>query len=180
MLFFRIADISEMSPDDALTICNTCGKSLRKGDPRYRTPVGESHVRCHEGPRVLVVEDDSVLLELIVDVMQRVGYLTNHATNGQEALRHLDTHGYDLILCDLQMPTMDGPAFYREVQRHFPDAVSRAVFMTAHLNLDEFLPFLNEVGAPVLQKPFSVEELRATVARLVGPPSSRQRPLRPR
>jgi PleD family two-component response regulator len=97
---------------DDLPICNTCGKPLRKGDPRYRTADGESHVRCHEGPRVLVVEDDSALLELIVDVVQRVGYLTDHAVNGQEALRHLPTHSYDLILCDLRMPIMDGPAFY--------------------------------------------------------------------
>jgi CheY-like chemotaxis protein len=145
-----------------LPICNTCGKPLRTGDPRYRTAEGESHVRCHEGPRVLVVEDDSALLELIVDVVQRVGYLTDHAVNGQEALRHLPTHGYELILCDLEMPIIDGPAFYREVQQRFPDAASRIVFMTAHLNVDAFIPFLNEVGAPVLQKPFSVEEFRAT------------------
>jgi CheY-like chemotaxis protein len=168
-----------MPPDHDLAICSTCGKPLRKGDPRYRTPDGESHVRCHEGPRVLVVEDDSALLELIVDVVQRVGYLTSQAPNGQEALRHLETHTYDLILCDLRMPTMDGPAFFREVQRRFPEAASRIVFMTAHVNVDEFIPFLNEVGAPVLQKPFSVEELRATVSRLVGPPSPRPRPFRP-
>jgi CheY-like chemotaxis protein len=167
-----------MAPDDDLPICITCGKPLRTGDPRYRTADGESHVRCHEGPRVLVVEDDAALLELIVGVVERVGYITDHAVNGQEALRHLPVHVYDLILCDLRMPTMDGPAFYREVQQRFPDAAPRIVFMTAHQKLDEFVPFLNEVGAPVLQKPFSTEELRATVARIVGPPSSRPRPFR--
>ncbi len=168
-----------MAPDDELPLCNACGRPLRKGEPRYRTPDGESHVRCHEGPRVLVVEDDPVLLELIVDVVQRIGYLTSLAANGVEALGYLGRHSYDLILCDLRMPTMDGPGFYREVQQRFPEAASRIVFMTAHLNVGEFLPFLNEVGAPVLQKPFSVEELRATVSQLVGPPSSRPRPFRP-
>lgn len=48
--------------------------------------------------------------------------------------------------------------------------------MTAHQNVDEFLPFLGEVNAPVLQKPFSVEKLRATVDRIVGPPSPRPLP----
>jgi len=167
-----------MAAHDDLPICNACGKPLRKGDPRYRTADGESHVRCHEGPRVLVVEDDSALLELIVGVVQRVGYLTDRAVNGQEALRRLPTHSYDLILCDLRMPIMDGPAFYREVQQTFPDAAPRIVFMTAHQNVDEFVPFLKEVATPVLQKPFSVEELRSTVARIVGPPSSRPRPFR--
>jgi CheY-like chemotaxis protein len=168
-----------MTPDDDLAICSACGKPFRKGDPRYRTSDGESHVRCHEGPRVLVVEDDPALLELIVDVVQRVGYLTNLAANGLEALDYLPRYSYDLILCDLRMPTMDGPGFYREVQRRFPEATSRIVFMTAHQNVDEFIPFLNEVGAPVLQKPFSVEELRTTVSRIVGPPSTRPRPFRP-
>jgi CheY-like chemotaxis protein len=121
----------------------------------------------------LVVEDDAALLELIVGVVKRVGYITDHATNGQEALRHLPTHSYDLILCDLRMPTMDGPAFYREVQARFPDAAPRIVFMTAHQNVEEFVPFLKEVNAPVLQKPFSIEDLRSTVARIAGPPSSR-------
>jgi len=112
-------------------------------------------------------------------VVERVGYVTDYAENGQDALRYLPVHVYDLILCDLRMPTMDGPAFYREVQRNFPDAVPHIVFMTAHQSLDEFVPFLNEVGAQVLQKPFSVEELRAIVARIVGPPSPRTRRFRP-
>jgi DNA-binding NtrC family response regulator len=68
---------------------------------------------------------------------------------------------------------MDGPAFYREVQDRFPDAAPRIVCMTAHQRVDEFVPFLKEVGAPVLQKPFSVEDLQSTVARIVGPPSAR-------
>jgi CheY-like chemotaxis protein len=104
---------------------------------------------------------DSALLELIVDVVQRVGYITDHAANGLEALRHLPTNSYDLILRDLRMPIMDGPAFYREVQPRFPDAAPRIVFMTAHQNIDEFVSFLRDVTAPVLQKPFSIEELRS-------------------
>jgi len=165
-----------MASDDDLPICITCGKPLRTGDPRYRTAEGESHVRCHEGPRVLVVEDDSALLELIVGVVERVGYVTDHAENGQDALRFLPVNVYDLILGDLRMPIMDGPAFYREVQQRFPDAAPRIVFMTAHQSVEEFVPFLKEVNVPVLPKPFSVEELRSTVARIAGPSSARTRP----
>jgi hypothetical protein len=87
MLLSRVAH-TPMPPDDDLAVCSACGKPLRKGDPRYRTPDGESHVRCHEGPRVLVVEDDSVLLELIVDVVQRVGYLTSQGPRRPSSSRH--------------------------------------------------------------------------------------------
>jgi CheY-like chemotaxis protein len=138
-------------------------------------PDGEHHVRCHEGPRVLVVDDDSLLLELIVRVVKRAGYLTDQATNGQEALRHLPAHSYDLILCDLRMPTMDGPAFYREVQQRFPDVAPRIVFMTAPHHAEDYVPFMKEVDAPVLKKPFSAEDLGFIVAKFVGPPSVRAR-----
>ena len=142
-------------------------RSRRQLNPYWGFSGGaDGHPNVAGGSRVLVIEDDLVLQELIVDVVQQVGYLANRAANGLEALRHLATHQYDVILCDLLMPTMDGPAFYREVQRRFPEAASRIVFMTGHLSADEFLPFLNEVGTPVLQKPFSVQRLRATVAQI--------------
>jgi hypothetical protein len=102
-LMWQIRRVEKRMADLQARLIRRCASDLKHlrqaaqkgGGPRYRTADGESHVRCHEGPRVLVVEDDSALLELIVDVVQRVGYLTNHATNGQEALRH---HGRPGVL----------------------------------------------------------------------------------
>ena len=80
---------------------------------------------------------------------------------------------------DARYRGVDGPTFYGEVQQRYPDIARRIVFMTAHQNVEEFVPFLKGVGSPVLQKPFSVEELRSTVARIAGPPSTRPRPYGP-
>ena len=151
-------------PSDDVSICRACGKPITENEARYRTPAGDTHVRCHEEPRVLVVEDDSVLREFIVGMVKRIGYIADEAANGQEAIERLPRYSYDVILCDLRMPAMNGPAFYREIQRRYPGAGLRIIFMTVHAELQEYAPFLTDVGAPVLRKPFSIEELRLAIA----------------
>jgi DNA-binding NtrC family response regulator len=63
----------------------------------------------------------------------------------------------------------DGVAFHREVERRDPVMARRVVFMTLHSNAEEYRGFLRGVHAPVLNKPFTLDEFRAMVARMVGP-----------
>jgi two-component system, cell cycle response regulator CpdR len=118
--------------------------------------------------RVLIVEDDAELREMIAEVVRTGPYEVHVAGDGQQALQRLRQHGYDLILCDLFMPVMNGPAFYREVRRSHPNSATKIAFMTAHRNLDEYASFLRDVRAPVLFKPFAWAKLRETMARMLG------------
>jgi CheY-like chemotaxis protein len=111
-----------------------------------------------------VIEGDSALREVIVGLVARIGYMADDAANGQEAIERFPRSSYDVILCALDMPTMSGPAFYREIQSRYPGAGSRIIFMTAHAELHEHAPFMTAVGATVLRKPFSIEELRLAIA----------------
>jgi CheY-like chemotaxis protein len=97
-------------------------------------------------------------------MVKRIGYIPDEAANGQEAIERLPRYPYDVILCALRMPTMSGPAFYREIRSRYPGAGLRIIFMTAHAELPEYASFLTDVGAPVLRKPFSIEELRLAIA----------------
>ena len=97
-------------------------------------------------------------------MVARIGYMADAAANGQEAIERCPRSSYDVILCALGMPTMSGPAFYREIQSRYPGAGSRIIFMTAHAELHEHAPFTTAVGATVLRKPFSIEELRLAIA----------------
>jgi CheY-like chemotaxis protein len=151
-------------PSDETSICRECGKPIREEAARYRTPAGDTHAHCRKEPRVLVIEGDSALRESIVGMVKRIGYLADDAANGEEAIERLPRYLYDVILCALRMPAMNGPAFYREVRSRYPGAGVRIVFMTAHAELQEYAPFLTDVGAPVLRKPFSIEELRLAIA----------------
>lgn len=151
-------------PSDETPICRACGEPIKQNAARYRTPAGDTHVHCHNEPRALVIEDDPALREFIVGMVKRIGYIADEAANGQEAIERLPRYPYDVILCALRMPSMNGPAFYREIQSRYPGAGSRIIFMTAHAELPEYASFLTAVGAPVLRKPFSIEELRLAIA----------------
>lgn len=157
-------------PTDDGQLCPLCGQPLAPKEPRYRRPDGDVHIRCFEGPRVLVVDDDPILRELISYEVQRQRTCKLHtASNGRQALERVRSYAYDLILCDLRMPEMDGPTFYREMQARHPKLVSSIVFMTAHARDDEYAAFIRDVGARLLDKPFPKEELDEILARTIGP-----------
>jgi CheY-like chemotaxis protein len=119
--------------------------------------------------RVLVIDDDDDLRALVVRVVQQAGYAVDSASDGQAGLDRLEEQTYDVIVCDLRMPGMDGVTFYREVERRNPVMARRVVLMTAHVRSDEYVEFLRGVHAPVLNKPFTLDEFRSTLARMVGP-----------
>jgi len=121
-------------------------------------------------PRVLVIDDDDDLRALVVRVVKQAGYAVDSVGDGQAGLDRLAEQTYDVIVSDLHMPGMDGVAFYREVERRNPVAARRVVFMTLHSNSEEYRDFLQRVHAPVLNKPFTLDEFRSMLARMVGPP----------
>ena len=153
--------------------CPICGKPFGDGEPRYRRPDGDVHVPCFKGPRVLVVDDDMLLRDLVVRVVRRDRFCqVDTVSSGQAALDRLRIHTYDLILSDLRMPEMDGPTFYRRMQLEHPDHVGRIVFMTSQV--ENYAHFIRDVGAPVLSKPFPREDLDAILARMIGPTRSQR------
>jgi len=149
-------------------LCSICDRPLADGEPRYRRPDGDVHTQCFKGPRILVVDDDSLLRDLVAHAVRRNRFCQVDAvSNGHAALERIRTHVYDLILSDLRMPEMDGPALYRRIQIECPDLARRIVFMTSQV--DHYAQFIREVGAPVLSKPFPREDLDAILAHMVGP-----------
>jgi len=119
--------------------------------------------------RVLVTDDDDDLRALVVRVVEQAGYAVDSASDGQAGLERLAEQTYDVIVCDVRMPRMDGTTFYREVERRDPAVARRIVLMTGHLKAEEYMDFLRGVRAPVLNKPFTLDEFRSTLARMVGP-----------
>jgi CheY-like chemotaxis protein len=119
-------------------------------------------------PRILVIDDERVLRETIVDSLCMDGFDVHAAADGKEGLALIGRTPFDVILSDLRMPEMDGRALYDEVRRNHPQALKRFVFVTAQAHGPEYGPFLRETGAPVLDKPFTLQQLRHLVERMVG------------
>ena len=113
--------------------------------------------------RALLVDDESEIAEALADFLGLEGYACDLATSGAEACRFLAAGEYDLIVSDLRMPTMDGPALHACIARDHPAMLDRLGFVTGDTLGSGVARFLMESGRPVLEKPFTPE----TVARFV-------------
>jgi two-component system NtrC family sensor kinase len=118
--------------------------------------------------RILVIDDERAVRDLISDALNIEGHEVFTAENGKEGLDLIGQFRFDLVFCDLRMPEMDGQALYEEVQRDHPQVLKRIVFVTAQANSSDYGPFLRETGIPVIEKPFTLSQLRQAVARVVG------------
>jgi two-component system response regulator HydG len=114
---------------------------------------------------ILVVDDDPMFARLLEDILKGDGHQVTLAGNGVEALALLTERAFDLIMIDVRMPELDGPNFYREVQRRNPEHAHRVMFMTGGAVGAETAELLSKVRTPVLRKPLEVKEIRATVQR---------------
>lgn len=120
--------------------------------------------------RILLVDDDPMITELVVDMLSLEGYDVDTANNGIEALQKLERQRYDLIITDLHMPKLDGSGFYRELAQRKLHSLKRIIFLTGTAGVSEEHRFVRESGVPVLFKPFNVSELIELVRRLLSSP----------
>jgi signal transduction histidine kinase/CheY-like chemotaxis protein len=117
--------------------------------------------------RILVVEDENTVAQLIVDVLREEGHEVEATLDSQEGLTRLSRAHYDLVICDLRMPRLDGPAFYEALVSAGSSAQHRIIFITGDTLAPRTLEFLEPRNLPHLAKPFLVEELKLAVNRML-------------
>jgi DNA-binding NtrC family response regulator len=125
------------------------------------------------GARILVVDDEPGIAEVLAEVFQLDGHVVEMVGNGEAALEKLVAGRYDLILSDVRMPDLDGPALYREVERRRPDLLQRFIFLTGDIMSPETSQFLAQTAVPCLSKPFTLEMVREVVQRMLSEASRR-------
>jgi len=118
--------------------------------------------------RVLVVDDEMALAEVVAEAVERDGHTTGIASNGAMALEMLGREPYDLIISDTKMPVLDGERFYAELERSYPRLRERILFLTGDVLSREKREFLERTGAPYLTKPCDLDEVRRTVQRILA------------
>ncbi|HTV58627.1 MAG TPA: ATP-binding protein [Verrucomicrobiae bacterium] len=117
--------------------------------------------------RILVVEDEPTVAQLIADVLREEGHAVEATLDSQEGLTLLSRRRFDLVICDLRMPRLDGTAFY-DALVHSGSPLQRSIlFVTGDTLAARTQEFLDGRRLPYLAKPFLVEELKLAVNRIL-------------
>lgn len=117
--------------------------------------------------RVLVVEDEPTVAQLIVDVLREEGHDAEAVLESPEGLTLLSRRRFDLVICDLRMPRLDGAGFFEALVRAGSPMQRRILFITGDTLAPRTLDFLDSHHLPYLAKPFLVEELKLAVNRML-------------
>ncbi|MEM7505676.1 MAG: PAS-domain containing protein [Pseudomonadota bacterium] len=117
--------------------------------------------------RVLVIDDEPDVLDLIARILRRDGYEVETVSSAEEALSHLPGP-FDLIFSDLNMPGMGGRAFLDRLRRDWPELAGRLSFVTGDTMSPNAEAFLQGAGRPYLEKPIHPADLRRIAAEVIG------------
>ena len=120
------------------------------------------------GAAVLVVEDEVALGAAVAEALRDAGFTVERASDGLEALERVRQQTFDLIVCDLKMPRLDGAAFYRELGALDPAITRRILFVTGDVAGTEAERFLEDSGCRWLAKPFRLRDLLRTASEMIG------------
>jgi CheY-like chemotaxis protein len=118
--------------------------------------------------RILVVDDEPDIGQLLADILERDGHSVERALSGRDALARLSDGAVDLIISDLRMPDMDGPALYRALTSERPELARRMVFVTGDTLAADLTGFLSEIGARVIEKPLDAQDISRKVQTLLA------------
>ena len=135
-----------------------------------RAPLLLEPVRTGVAPvgRILVVEDEPTVAQLVVDVLREEGHQAEAVLDSQDGLARVSRGHYDLVICDLRMPRLDGPAFYEALVRTGSPVRGHVIFITGDTLSPRTLEFLDHYKLPYLAKPFLVEEIKLAVNRALA------------
>jgi signal transduction histidine kinase/CheY-like chemotaxis protein len=120
------------------------------------------------GARILVVEDEPTVARLISDVLEDEGLDVEALLDGREALERANEEDFDLVICDMKMPELDGEHFYKTLAASGNPLSRRFLFVTGDVVAAHTHDFLERYQLPHVAKPFRVEELTEKVRRVLN------------
>jgi PAS domain S-box-containing protein len=115
----------------------------------------------------LIVDDEPGIVAVLSEIVSGIGYDVTTATNGVEAMERITSGTYDVILCDMRMPNMDGVKLFETLKKENEVLAHRIVFVTGDTVSPDTRAFLKSTGNRWLSKPFKIEEVIDIVNNMV-------------
>jgi excisionase family DNA binding protein len=133
------------------------------------TAVAASPRAANDRPRILVVDDEASIRDLLAKTLALAEYDVDTAPDGRSAIERLRLYPYDLLIADLKMPGIDGLAVIREAKRLKTDLP--VIIITGYSTESAAIDAVNLGVAGYLTKPFRVPQVLAAAAKAIGEPS---------
>lgn len=125
----------------------------------------ETIKQTQQSPRVLVVDDEKVIREILYDFLKSEGYEVITAVNGREALDRLVAEHFDVVITDLKMPEMGGMELIDEIQKR--QLQVSTIMMTGYATLETAIESMKRGAFDYVQKPFKMSDILAVVTRCI-------------
>jgi CheY-like chemotaxis protein len=150
------------------TVYVTLPIAVSTDEPSPETPADAAAPESTRRARLLLIDDEPGVQRALRNLLQRSGHEITIVENGHEGLAALQEGSYDVILCDVRMPGLDGPGLYSELERRSPHLLSRLIFLTGDVLSPEVQDFFEQVDCPYLIKPFQVQDVRHLIQQVLG------------
>ncbi|MBE9528979.1 MAG: sigma-54-dependent Fis family transcriptional regulator [Proteobacteria bacterium] len=111
--------------------------------------------------KILIVDDDVDLRELLIEAVRNWDYVADVAKDGQEALLKLRMEKYDLVVCDLMMPGMDGLTLLTKIKELDKDIL--VIIITGYATIETAVKAIEAGAYDYIAKPFRLDELMIVI-----------------
>jgi DNA-binding response OmpR family regulator len=116
---------------------------------------------------VLVVDADEKNLALLHEIVRHLGHDADEGSSVQQALQKIAAQDYDLIITEMHLPVADYLHLYQRLRLIRPGLAQRVIFISGGIPSDEVRVFLDQVGCPLIRKPFSVADIEASIRQVL-------------
>ncbi|HNT35788.1 MAG TPA: diguanylate cyclase [bacterium] len=117
-------------------------------------------------PRILVVDDEEIMLSMLVEHLQGQSYEVDGCYNGAEAMKRIDQYEYAVLITDLVMTPIQGQEIVAYLKKHHPD--TEAIVMTAYASVDRAVEAIHQHVFDFVEKPFSLRRIDVTVSNAIS------------
>src|SRR5215475_11033239 len=128
---------------------------------RENVAVGGGEGAASECPRLLLVDDDPLIVNSLSEFLKLEGYAVDTAPDGAQAIEMLAANRYNLVLTDVNMPRTNGLELLRKIRNHYPDVV--VLVITGYGTIENAVEAVKMGAFEYLTKPIIDDEIRVTI-----------------
>lgn len=113
--------------------------------------------------KILVVDDEEELRKNITRMLKILGFITDQASNGEDAYKKILENDYDLVISDIKMPVMDGYTLLDKIRKNEDKRNVQFIFLTSNINTGDIRSGMILGADDYITKPFENEQLALSI-----------------